>query len=171
MLSIYVRMANLEAEYEENVNTGATLRIARTEQTHDAKLARLESLCEKAQADMAIAHPSRFGRANAAKFLRDTAENTINYIQANNLSTQPGYGEKLDDLHNMFREAAAAAREACYGKPGPYERSSANLEPLGSLGHRNTAPSFRPRRRSASPRREPHYKGYRRYRDTQDDSY
>lgn len=99
---------------------------------------------------METSRTSRYEKANAAKFLRDTAENTIKYIEANNLSSQPEYGEKLKDLHKTFREAAAAARQACYGKPGPFEISSANLEPLGSLGHRTPIT-----KRGAKERRHP----------------
>lgn len=46
--------------------------------------------CEKAKAEMEISHTSRYGKANAAKFLRDTAENTINYIEANGPSSKLG---------------------------------------------------------------------------------
>ena len=85
---------------------------------------------------MKIFHTSRYEKANATKFLRDIAENTINYIEANNLSSQPEYEKKLKNLHKTFKAIAVAAREACYGKPGPLEISSANLEPFDSLEHR-----------------------------------
>ena len=149
------------------MSTSIDIDTVRTQQTHDAKLARLESLCEEAKADWNSSHTSRFGRANAAKFLRDTVENTICYIQSNKLaisdqllpSSKRYYEEKLKDLYRTYREATTSARMACYGKSRAFEVPPANQEPLKSQIPRIPYS----RREATGPRRSPSHVGERAY--------
>ena len=147
-------------EHDDSINGGTSVDTAKSEETNDTKLARLESLCEKARAEANLTHVSRYDRANAAKFFRDTVENIINYIQRDKLAvldrSSPSwqyYEEKVKDLDKTYRSASAAARIACYGKPRAFEKtpaiSPANLEPLGSQSNHRT-PIFK--REATEPR-------------------
>ena len=142
MSIIPVCNADEHIEHDESIESCANMDTAKGQEINDVKLARLESLCEKAKAEVNLTHISRYDRANAAKFFRDTVENTINYIQKDKLNildrSSPSwqyYEEKLKDLDKTYKSASAAARIACYGKPRAFEKSpaksSANLEPLG----------------------------------------
>ena len=109
-------------------------------------MARLEFLCEQAKADLETTHPSRYDRANAARFLRDTVENTINYIILNRNATSDqahpqdqGCEEKLKALDKTYEEAARVAKRACFGKSRSFEESSVNNEPPRTL-HRRARP-------------------------------
>ena len=134
--------ADSPIEHDEYIDSGVSVDTARLEETNDEKLTRLESLCKEARAEANLTHISRYDRANAAKFFRDTVENTINYIQRDKLAvldqSSPSwryYEEKVKDLEKTYKSASAAARTACYGKPRAFEKSpaksSVNLEPLG----------------------------------------
>lgn len=123
----------------------------------DEQLLRLESLCQKAKVDFESAGSARYDKANAARFLRDTVENTIIYIRSSKLAVsgqaflpvKPGYEGKLKDLEQMYKKAAIAARDAHRGEPRPFEKSSANLLHLRSPQHRNPVC----KRRVTEPRR------------------
>lgn len=126
----------------------------------DPKLQRLEALCKEARADFESSGSARYEKANAARFLRDTVENTILYIKSNKIvdsdqgfprPTAPEYEEKLKSLEQTFQEAALAAREAHRGEPRRFEKTAANLVPLRSQQHRTPIV----KRRATEPRRSP----------------
>ena len=141
-----------------------TLDISNTENLDlepddDPKFQRLESLCEEARVDFESSGPARYEKANAARFLRDTVENTILYIKSNKLGDSgqgfcrpaPEYEEKLKDLEQTFKEAAIAAREAHRGEPRRFEKSASNLIPLRSQQYRTPIV----KRKATEPRRSP----------------
>lgn len=137
----------------DNVNTERLV----LESDDDPNLQRLECLCKEARADFESSGPARYEKANAARFLRDTVENTIIYIKSNKVViSEQGfprlareYEEKLKSLEQTFKEAAIAARDAHRGEPRRFEKSAANFVPLRSQQHRTPIV----KRRATKPRR------------------
>ena len=123
----------------------------------DPKLLRLESLCDRAKQDFKASGFARYEKANAAKFLRDTVENTINYIKSTKLAdsdqgwsgNQPFYREKLRSLEQTFEQAAIAAQNAHRGEPRRFERSLVNSIPVHSAQQRVSKPNATESRQSS----------------------
>ena len=109
---------------------------------------RLESLCDKAKRDFKASGFARYEKANAAKFLRDTVENTINYIKSTKPAdsdqgwpgNKPSYQEKLRSLEQTWEQAAIAAQNAHRGEPRRFERSMVNSIPVRSVQQRVSKP-------------------------------
>jgi len=74
----------------------------------EPKLARLWSVYKKARADFVAVSgkADRFKKAVAAKFLRDTAENTLHYLQ--NKNTDPIMMAELFATYNMAKSTAVS---------------------------------------------------------------
>ena len=135
-------------DYDKQVKANSNLNDPEKLHEGDPKLQRLESLCDKAKRDFKTSGFARYEKANAAKFLRDTVENTINYIKSTKLAdsdqgwsgNEPKYREKLRSLEQMWEQAAIAAQNAHRGEPRRFERSLVNSIPVHSVHQRVSKP-------------------------------
>ncbi|KAL8793687.1 MAG: hypothetical protein Q9195_003736 [Heterodermia aff. obscurata] len=145
--AIHVRASLLE-DHDKQVKTSGNLNHPENLHESDPKLRRLESLCDKAKRDFRASGFARYEKANAAKFLRDTVENTINYIKSTKFAdsdqgwsdNEPNYQEKLRGLEQTWEQAAIAAQNAHRGEPRRFERSLVNSIPVLSAQQRVSKP-------------------------------
>ena len=144
-------------DHDKQVKTDGNLNDPENLHEGDAKLLRLENLCDKAKRDFKASGFARYEKANAAKFLRDTVENTINYIKSTKLAdsgqgwseNEPNYREKLRSLEQTWEQAAIAAQNAHRGEPRRFERSVVNSIPVHSGQQRVSKPKAMGPRRSS----------------------
>ena len=138
----------LALDHVKQVKASGNIYHAENLHEGDPKLLRLESLCDKAKRDFKTSGFARYEKANAAKFLRDTVENTINYIKSTKLAdsdqgssgNEANYREKLRSLEQTWETAAIAAQNAHRGEPRRFERSLVNSIPVHSVQQRVSKP-------------------------------
>lgn len=106
-----------------------------TNPSHDSKLDRLWETYQAAHKDFMKDRTDCFQRTTAAKFLRDTAENCINYIEANESMTlpidvphssshpkhSPLDSEKLLELRVTLKNAIQVAEKGSGGKKRSFD--------------------------------------------------